>query len=141
MGRKIKYRREFKFSTKKNEWMRAAGRDPFDTFVKTSKCRRCKRSLKWGDRTYEFDHKDNNPANNSQKNCYLVCKICHGKATVIKKKKITDKFTGMVIGHQTIKKKVGYKKITRKKVAKKKPKRKLENYFGIEPTKLPRIRI
>lgn len=108
-------RRPFSTKTKKIEWMRAAGRDPFSTFVKTSKCRRCKRALTWGDRTYDFDHKDNSPANNSQKNCYLVCKNCHGKATVIKKKKVRDNFTGMVVGHKTIKKKVGYKKPKTKK--------------------------
>ena len=87
----IQYPMLFSIKTKKIEWMRAAGRDPFGTFFKTSKCRRCKRKVILGDRTYEFDHKDNNPANNRQKNCYLVCKICHGKATVIKKRKIRDK--------------------------------------------------
>lgn len=43
--------------------MRANGKDPFGTFVKSSKCRKCKTPLTWGDRSYEFDHKDNNSAN------------------------------------------------------------------------------
>lgn len=116
-----KKRKPFSTKTKKIEWMLAAGRNPYDSsgklrFVKTSKCRVCGRPLKWGDRTYEFDHKDNNPANNSQTNCYLVCKICHGKHTVIKKRKIKGWF-GETVGYKTIKKKVGYKK------PKKKPKK------------------
>lgn len=116
-----KKRKPFSTKTKKIEWLLAAGRNPYDSsgklrFVKTSKCRGCKRPLRWGDRTYDFDHKDNNPANNSQTNCYLVCKVCHGKHTVIKKRRIKG-FFGETIGHETIKKKVGYKK------PKKKPKK------------------
>ena len=99
---------------KKIEWAIVAGRSPYASsgklnFVKTSKCRVCKRPLTWGDRTYEFDHKDNNPANNAQTNCYLVCRNCHGKATVTKKRKIKGMF-GRTVGYETIKKKVGYKK-------------------------------
>jgi len=106
---------------KKIEWMLAAGRNPYDKsgrlrFIKTSKCRVCGDTLKWGDRTYEFDHKDNNPANNMQTNCFLVCRKCHGKATVIKKRKIKGLF-GQTVGYKTIKEKVGYKK------PKKKPKK------------------
>jgi len=117
-----KKRKPFSTKTKKIEWMLAAGKNPYDTrardsgklrFVKTSKCRECGTRLTWGDRTYEFDHKDNNPANNSQTNCYLVCRNCHGKATVIKKRKIKG-FFGQTIGHKTIKKKVGYKKPKKK---------------------------
>ena len=103
--------------------MSAAGKDPLKwrtKFVKTSKCRVCGRTLKWGDGTYDFDHKDNNPANNSQSNCFLVCKICHGKATVIKKRKIKDPIFGLTIGHKTIKKKVGYKRSKKKTTTKKK---------------------
>jgi len=116
-----KKRKPFSTKTKKIEWMLASGRKVYDSsgklrFVKASKCRVCKRPLKWGDRTYDFDHKDNNPANNSQTNCYLVCKVCHGKHTVIKKRKIKG-FLGETVGHKTIKKKVGYKK------PKKKPKK------------------
>jgi len=125
-------RKPFSTKTKKIEWMLAAGKNPYDKsgrlrFVKTSKCRVCGRPLKWGDRTYDFDHKDNNPANNSQTNCYLVCKICHGKHTVIKKRKIKG-FFGETVGYKTIKKKVGYKK------PKKKPKKTkrvaIRNIFG-----------
>lgn len=123
-GKKPK-RKPFKTSTKKKEWNIVAGRNETD-FKSTSKCRKCKRRLTWGTRTYEFDHKDNNSANNSQKNCYLVCRVCHGGATVIKKKKVRERFTGIVIGHKTYKKKVGYKKSTRPKKKKsrrtKKPK-------------------
>ena len=94
--------------------MIASGRKVYDKsgklrFVKTSKCRECKRPLTWGDRKYVFDHKDNNPANNRQTNCYLVCRICHGAVTVTKKRKIKG-FLGETVGYKTIKKKVGYKK-------------------------------
>lgn len=109
-----KKRKPFSTKKKKIEWAIAAGRRAYGSsgkldFVKTSKCRVCKRALTWGDRTYDFDHKDNNPANNTQTNCYLVCKVCHGKHTVIKKRKVKGIFGG-TIGHKTIKKKVGYKK-------------------------------
>jgi len=120
-----KKRKPFKTSTKKMEWMSAAGKDPLQwrmNFVKTSKCRQCGKTLNWGDGTYTFDHKDNNPANNSQSNCYLVCRICHGKVTVVKKRKIKDPLFGITLGHKTIKKKVGYKK-PRKKPAGRKRKR------------------
>lgn len=116
-----KKRKPFTTKTKKTEWMLAAGQRVFDSsgkrrFVKTSKCRICGTPLKWGDRRYNFDHKDNNPANNSQTNCYLVCRNCHGKHTVIKKRKVKG-FLGETVGYKTIKKKVGYKK------PKKKPKK------------------
>jgi hypothetical protein len=95
--------------------MKAAGRDAKEytekgKFYKTSECRQCHKKLRWGDGTYNFDHKDNNPANNSQSNCYLVCRNCHGRATKIEKRKIRGPFLGMVIGHKTIKRKAGYKK-------------------------------
>jgi len=113
-----KKRKPFKTKTKKIEWMLASGQKIYDSsgkmrFVKTSKCRVCKRTLTWGDRTYDFDHKDNNPANNSQRNCRLVCKVCHGKHTVIKKRKIKG-FFGTTVGYETIKKKIGYKKPKKK---------------------------
>lgn len=120
-----KKRKTFKISTKKMEWLSAAGKDPLQwrtNFVKASRCRQCGRTLHWGDRSYAFDHKDNNQANNSQSNCYLVCRICHGKATVIKKRKVKGLF-GITVGHKTIKKKVGYKK-PRKKLTGRKRKRK-----------------
>jgi hypothetical protein len=145
--KKISQRKHFKTSTRKMEWMSAGGRDPLKwktNFVKKSKCRnrKCKNPhLKWGDRSYEFDHKDNNNSNNSQRNCYLVCRVCHGRATVIKKKKVRDRFTGIVTGHKTIKKKVGYKKPSRKKSTKKKnTKRKPANPWGIQPIKIPDFR-
>ena len=109
-------RRNFSITQKKIEWMDAAGRDIVQflrdkKFFKTSYCRvkTCKRKLTWGDRSYDFDHKDNNPANNSQSNCYLVCRICHGKATKIEKRAVRGIF-GEVEGYKTIKRKVGYKK-------------------------------
>jgi hypothetical protein len=124
-----KKRKPFSIKTKKIEWMLAAGKNPYtDKFVQISKCRECPRPLKWGERTYDFDHKDNNPANNSQKNCYLVCKVCHGKVTVVKKRRTTGIF-GQTVGYKTIKKKVGYKK------PKKKPKKTrrvaIRNIFGV----------
>ena len=120
--------------TKKIEWMIASGRKVYDKsgrlgFAKTSRCRECKRTLTWGDRTYDFDHKDNNPANNSQPNCYLVCKVCHGKHTVVKKRKIKG-FFGETIGHKTIKKKVGYKKPKKKPTTKKTKRVAVRNFFG-----------
>ena len=127
-----KKRKPFSTKTKKIEWMIAANQKVYDKsgklrFVSKSKCRVCKRPLTWGDRTYDFDHKDNNPANNSQRNCFLVCKVCHGKHTVVKKRRITG-FFGETVGHKTIKKKVGYKK------PKKKPKKTrrvaIRNVFG-----------
>ncbi len=128
-----KKRKPFSTKTKKIEWMLASNRNPYDKsgrlrFVKTSRCRECKRPLTWGDRTYDFDHKDNNPANNSQPNCYLVCKVCHGKHTVVKKRKIKG-FFGQTVGHKTIKKKVGYKK-PKKKKPKKTRRVAIRNIFG-----------
>lgn len=121
-GKKIKTRKPFKISTKKKEWNKAAGRDETD-FKTTSKCRNCKRKLIWGSGTYDFDHKDNNPTNASQKNCYLVCKVCHGKHTVIKKRKVKNQF-GYPTGYQTVKVKKGYKKkITKKRKRKRKKSR------------------
>jgi len=120
-----KKRKPFPMKRKKIEWMLASGKraynkDGSSRFVKTSRCRVCKTPLTWGDRRYNFDHKDNNPANNTQKNCRLVCRNCHGKHTVIKKRRITGIF-GQTVGYQTIKKKVGYKKPKKKpKTTKKK---------------------
>lgn len=109
-----KSRKPFSINTKRIEWLLAAGRDPekyFETgkFYKTSYCRKCKERLLWGDGSYDFDHKDNNPANNKQSNCFLVCKICHGKATKVKVIKQRG-FLGETVGYKTIKLKVGYKK-------------------------------
>ena len=104
-----KRRKPFRLSTKKIEWLKAASRDPEGKFYKTSKCRNCGIKLTWGDGRYNFDHKDNNPANNRQSNCYLVCRNCHGAATKIDKIKQIDAL-GIPVGHKTIKRKVGYKK-------------------------------
>ena len=134
LGRKIKRRKAFKMSTKKIEWMRAARRDPYGKFVKTSRCRNCGRRLIWGDRTYDFDHKDNNPANISQKNCYLVCKICHGRHTKITKRKV--KSFGITVRYKTIKKKVGYKKPKKRKKKKKRKKRRPKSLFEMDFTRL-----
>jgi len=129
---KEKKRKPFSIKTKKIEWMLADGRNPYDKsgrlyFVKTSKCRVCGTPLRWGERTYDFDHKDNNPANNNQTNCYLVCKVCHGKHTIIKKRRITGLF-GETVGYRTIKKKTGYKKL--KKKPKKTKRVAIRNIFG-----------
>jgi hypothetical protein len=108
-------RKIFPISVKKLEWMFASGKSVNDylqdkkKFVKTSSCRKCKMKLIWGERGYQFDHKDNNNANNSQKNCYLVCANCHSKATKIEKRAIKGIF-GITTGYQTIKRKVSYKK-------------------------------
>ena len=114
-------RRPFKMSTKKIEWMDAAGRGIFDKFCKTSKCRRCKRKLTWGDGSYDFDHRNNNSANRSQENCYLVCKICHGKVTKPKIKIYEHVLTGHRIYERKMEK-VGYKKGKRAKTTKAKTK-------------------
>lgn len=105
-----KKRKPFKLSTKKIEWMKAAGKNPDDPFVKTSKCRQCKDRLVWGKGGYEFDHRNNDSSDNSQKNCYLVCSNCHIKATKIDKRKIKEPFLGTTVGYKTFKRKIGYKK-------------------------------
>jgi hypothetical protein len=120
-------RRNFTTKTKKIEWLSVAGKGLEEylrdsrKFLKTSFCRRCHRKLTWGDRTYEFDHKDNNPRNNNQRNCYLVCRICHAKATKIEKRAVEG-----ILGveYQTIKRKIGYKKPRKVKVVKKRSSRK-----------------
>ncbi len=119
-------RKNFTIRIKKVEWLTAAHSQKatrgLETYLKTnkfdetvtSKCRKCHIILKWGDRSYEFDHKNNNHSNNSQNNCYLVCRNCHGKATKIDKIKEYGLF-GEVIGHKTIKRKVSYKKVPKEK--------------------------
>ncbi len=115
-------RRNFTLDTKRKEWLFAAGeagKTRLLEYIKTgkigtlppSRCRnrKCKAVLRWGDGGYNFDHKDNNPRNNSQRNCYLVCRNCHGKATKIEKRAERDIF-GNVVGYKTIKRKIGYKK-------------------------------
>ncbi len=121
-------RKPFAIRTKRIEWLKAVGekgKKPLLQYLAdgkipkltTSNCRVCKRTLTWGDGTYDFDHKDNNKANNSQNNCYLVCKVCHGKHT--KTKVVKERgFLGAVVGHKTIKLKIGYKKVAKKPVKK-----------------------
>ena len=123
-----KRRKPFNLTTKKTEWLLAAGRNPYGKFYQTSKCRVCKRQLTWGDRSYDFDHKDNNSGNNRQNNCWLVCKVCHGKHTKMKVVKERGLF-GEVMGHKTIKLKVGYKKSTVKKPTKKRKQKKSSSIF------------
>lgn len=120
-------RTEFSIVTKRVEWLKAAGTDTakkvLQKCVETqkppakmcrSRCRVCKKPLTWGSRTYHFDHKDNNSANASQKNCFLVCRNCHGKATKTRVVREYDPWFGSVIGYRTQKLKVGYKKPTKK---------------------------
>jgi hypothetical protein len=137
-------RKNFSETTKIREWLTRAGpagkeglailgQGKKPKTMPKSKCRApsCKTGpLTWGSRTYEFDHKDNNRANNAQSNCYLVCKNCHGQATKTKVIKTTDNF-GQV-AHKTIKLKVGYKKPIKKAPAKKAKKKVNINAFGIE---------
>ena len=118
-------RRPFGIITKRIEWFSAGGENGKKALVKyikdgkvptrmpRSQCRVCKGTLTWGSGTYSFDHKDNNSANNSQKNCYLVCRNCHGKATKTKVIREFDEL-GYFIGYRTIKLKVGYKKPAKK---------------------------
>jgi len=119
-------RRPFGIITKRIEWFSAGGESGKKTLLKyikdgkvpvrmpRSKCRVCKRPLTWGSGTYNFDHKDNNSANNSQKNCFLVCRNCHGRATKIRVVRELDPWFGSVIGYRTQKLKVGYKKTAKK---------------------------
>jgi hypothetical protein len=130
-------RRNFTITTKRIEWMDAAGKNIGQflrdkKFVKTSYCRKCRTKLTWGDGSYNFDHKDNNSKNNSQKNCYLVCRNCHGKATKIDKIAVRGGLFGEITDYKTIKRKVSYKKpkttatkkkVTKKKVTKRAPKK------------------
>jgi hypothetical protein len=118
---------EFSIVTKRVEWLKAAGTDNANRVLlkyladgkvpakmPRSKCRVCKILLTWGSGTYNFDHKDNNSANTSQKNCFLVCRNCHGGATKTRVVREYDPWFGSVIGYRTQKLKVGYKKTTKK---------------------------
>ena len=122
-----KQRRDFSIVTKRIEWLSAAKADSAKRVLKKyaedgkvpsrmprSKCRECKRNLTWGDGTYNFDHYDNNSANNSQRNCYIVCRNCHGGATKTRLVRELDPWFGTVIGYVTQKLKAGYKKNPRK---------------------------
>ena len=118
-----KKRKAFPIAVKRMEWLEASGnRKAKNEYKKTgkfdetvhSKCRECKKELRWGNGTYNFDHFDNNSANNRQSNCYLVCRNDHGGATKIEKRKVRG-IGGIVLGHKSYKRKVGYKKPKSKK--------------------------
>ncbi len=96
-------------------------RRPFSTTTKREalrlthkKCKRCGKKLtRCRGRPFgvicDFDHRDNNPANNHLKNCGVLCPECHRKVTVLGKR-ATYNMIGVRTGYKTIKKKVGYKK-------------------------------
>jgi len=129
----------FSVVTKRVEWLKAAGTDnakkvllkyladdKVPARLPRSRCRVCKTTLSWGSGTYNFDHKDNNSANASQKNCFLVCRNCHGHATKTKMVRERHPWTGEVIGYRPIKLRVGYKKTPKKptgKTVKKSPRK------------------
>jgi hypothetical protein len=126
-----KQRREFSIVTKRIEWLGAADTESAKRVLQKyvddgkapsrmprSKCRVCGKPLTWGDGTYNFDHYDNNSSNNGQRNCYLVCRNCHGGATKIRLVRELDPWFGTVIGYITQKLKVGYKKNPRKPATK-----------------------
>lgn len=107
------------------------------------KCMNCRQPL--DARATEYDHKDNNSANNSEDNCFVVCSNCHRKHTVITKRAVKGWF-GDVVGYKTIKRKVGYKKATtpqpkseaqvkkaptKKSTPRKRRKNMLEDLFGL----------
>lgn len=149
-----KQRKEFSIVRRRIEWLGAAGtasaKRVLQKYVEDgkvpsrmprSKCRVCGKPLTWGDGTYNFDHYDNNSANNSQRNCYLVCRNCHGGATKIRLVRELDPWFGTVIGYITQKLKVGYKKNPRKPASKpakkptKKTVKKLANRTAKKPAK------
>jgi hypothetical protein len=118
---------EFSIVTKRVEWLKAAGTDnakrvllkyladgKVPAKMPRSKCRVCKTPLTWGSGSYNFDHKDNNSSNISQKNCFLVCRNDHGKATKIRWVRVYDPWFHSVVDHRPQKLKVGYKKPTKK---------------------------
>jgi hypothetical protein len=130
---------EFSIVTKRVEWLKSAGTDnakkvllkyagdgKVPAKMPRSKCRVCKIPLTWGSGTYNFDHKDNNSANISQKNCFLVCRNCHGKATKIRVVREREPWFGSVVGYRVQRLKVGYKKAAKKPARKtvKKPAKK-----------------
>jgi len=121
-GGKKKKRKPFSSSTKRNELIKSK-----------MKCRKCHRPLQEGG--YDFDHRDNNPANNSQSNCMVLCKTCHGTLTKFKRIKVRDRYTGAVTGYKTIKRKVGLKNRKTKRLKKKHKKR------SYDPTEIGRAHV
>jgi hypothetical protein len=140
-GASSKERRNFKTSIRKRVWMRAGGHDPDKWrtgFIKTSRCMglRCKKVLKWDEHHYQFDHRDNNHANISEKNCGLLCLECHKDYTKLKSVRVKHPFLPMLDGHKTIKLKVGYKKQRKKKHKKTRRTRKPKSFMDF---KLPKV--
>src|SRR3989344_648754 len=95
-----KQRRNFKDSIKKRVWMKCGNHDPEKykiKFIKTSYCmnKKHRKKLNW-DKKYQFqwDHIDNNPSNDKEKNCGLLCNDCHRKFTKFGNRKI--KWMGIV---------------------------------------------
>jgi len=113
-------RKNFSAVTRKDALIRAKG-----------KCMSCHRPL--NARSTEYDHKDNNPANNSPKNCYVVCSNCHREHTVTTKRKVKG-FLGETIGYKTVKKKVGYKARKRKRAKKVRKKIHSDDFFSTKGT-------
>ena len=122
-------RKEFSIATKRVEWLKAAGTDNAKKvllkYAETqkppvkmprSRCRVCKTTLTWGGGTYHFDHKDNNSGNASQKNCFLVCRNCHGGATKTRVVREREPWFGSVIGYRTQRLKIGYKNTSKRPV-------------------------
>jgi len=120
-------RRPFTLVAKRVEWLKAAGTEnakkvllkyladgKVPARMPRSKCRRCPKTLAWGDGTYNFDHKNNRAYDNSQRNCYLVCRNCHGRATKTKTIAQRNPFTGEVEGYRKIKLTADYKKPAKK---------------------------
>ena len=144
---RTKHRKEFSTQVKKRTWMKARNSDPDlwrSGFIKTCYCMnpRCGIKLIWGNGAYDFDHKDNNPSNNSKLNCFVVCKICHGKHTKTDKRAVYDQYRNFT-GYKTIKKRVGYKKIRKKKIVRKRKRKKSYNQlqFGQLKIELPKFKI
>ncbi len=113
-------RKNFSSADKRDALIRSKGR-----------CMCCHNELH--SRSTEYDHKDNNPANNNPKNCFVVCSNCHRENTVITKKKVKG-FLGETIGYKTIKKKVGYKAKSRKKTKKKRKRTSSSGFFSTKGT-------